>query len=156
MIKILFVMNYIKNGGPSRVVLNIINNLDKSKYEVNILTLKDKNDNKIVELLYNQNVNVIQLNYSKNSSVIVNIHKIRRIIKQLNIDIAHSHGLLPDIIISNEQDYKLIIETDKKDILQKNYQNEGKSNIKNISFNIKNFFDENDEHLIILLLDKSI
>ena len=61
---------------------------------------------------------------------------------------------IPDIIISNEQDYKLIIETDKKDILQKNYQNEGKSNIKNISFNIKNFFDENDEQLIILLLDK--
>ena len=126
MIKILFVMNYIKNGGPSRVVLNIINNLDKSKYEVNILTLKDKNDNKIVELLYNQNVNVIQLNYSKNSSVIVNIHKIRRIIKQLNIDIAHSHGLLPDIIISKGKYKRIatlhsILEEDYIDFYGKKY-----------------------------------
>lgn len=124
--KILFVINYLKNGGPSRVVLNIINNLDKEKFEVNVLTLKNKNDKKVLEQLYSKNINVIQLNYKRNLNVLLNLNKIRRIINGLNIDIAHSHGLIPDIIVSNGKYNKIstlhsILEEDYLDFYGKKY-----------------------------------
>lgn len=124
--KILFVINYLKNGGPSRVVLNIINNLDKDKFEVNVLTLKNKNDKKVLEQLYSKNINVIQLNYKRNLNVLLNLKKIRRRINSLNIDIAHSHGLLPDIIVSNGKYSKIstlhsILEEDYLDFYGKKY-----------------------------------
>ena len=61
---------------------------------------------------------------------------------------------IPELIITNEKEHKDKIEKDKFNILEKNFDNDEKTNITNISFNEKNIFDENDKQFINLLLDK--
>ena len=43
MYRIVYVINYIVKGGPSSVVLNMIHNLDQSKYEPILITLFEGN-----------------------------------------------------------------------------------------------------------------
>lgn len=101
--KILFVINYIKNSGPSSVVINIINSLDKDQYDISLLTLKDKNNKDITSLLIRKNVNVVQMNYKNNKDVVTDLKNIINEINNLNVDIIHSHGILPDYIVSSSK-----------------------------------------------------
>ncbi len=39
MIKLAYVINYITNNGPSRVVLDIIKYLNKEKFDISLITL---------------------------------------------------------------------------------------------------------------------
>lgn len=101
MTKVLYIINYLKNSGPSRVVLNLLKSIDKSKFEVSIITLKNDDDEKIINELKSLNIKVIQLKYLNNKEIIKNIKKIKECINNENSDIIHSHGIVPDFIIAN-------------------------------------------------------
>ena len=73
--------------------------------------------------------------------------------EQLN-DPSDNKKSIPEILKINEEEFKGKIEKDKIDVLQKNFDNYEKFNIKDISFNQKDLFDENDARLVNLLLDK--
>lgn len=45
-LRILFLINNLAGGGAERVLVNLVNNLDPSKYEVTLRTLFDEGDNK--------------------------------------------------------------------------------------------------------------
>lgn len=49
--KILYTINFLTNGGPTRVLQNIIKNLDKNKYDIYVMTLIDENSKDIVQAL---------------------------------------------------------------------------------------------------------
>lgn len=103
MIKILYIINYIENGGPSKVVLNLMNKLDKKKFEVSLLTLKNKNNELLIKEIESNGINVKQLNYTSNFAIIKNKKNIRNIINSFSSDIIHSHGLIPDFVSSSRQ-----------------------------------------------------
>lgn len=101
MTKILYIINYLKNSGPSRVVLNLLKTINKSRFDVTIITLKNEDDEKIINELKQLDIDVIQFKYSSNREIIKNIRKIRDLINSENSDIIHSHGIIPDFIISS-------------------------------------------------------
>lgn len=107
MIKILFIINYIENSGPSRILLNIIKNLNPNIYDINLLTLKSKNDNYLIEKLKNNGVNIIEIDKKNNFQILLNLKIIRKMIKKIKPHIVHSHGFIPDIL-SCKGNYKKI------------------------------------------------
>lgn len=103
MIKILFTINYLNNGGPSRVLQNIIKSLDKSKYKISILTIIDENEKNIVEEYKKQGIEVIEFKLNKRiRDVLKNRKKIIDYVRNLNPDIIHTHGIVTTILFSTK------------------------------------------------------
>lgn len=101
MIKIGFVINYIVKNGPSNVVLNIINNLDKSKYDISLITLFSENDEEIVDKLREEKVIVYECRKLSRIKCILGKNKeFTDIVNEGNYDVLHTHGFIPDILSS--------------------------------------------------------
>lgn len=101
MVKIAYVINYIVKNGPSSVVLNIINNLDKTKYKVTLITLFDGNDADVVNKLRNNEVEVYECSSLNRMGCILGQSKeFDTIIMKKQFDILHTHGLIPDVLSS--------------------------------------------------------
>lgn len=101
--KILYTINFLTNGGPTRVLENLVKNLNKDKYDIAIMTLIDENDRSIVEKLRNHDINVLELNYKKSLKEILASRK--KIIYQINCckpDIIHTHGIVSTMIVSSK------------------------------------------------------
>lgn len=60
MIRIAYVINYIVKNGPSSVVLNLINNLDRSEYDTSLITLFEGNDAEVVSALRSNGVTIYE------------------------------------------------------------------------------------------------
>ena len=101
MIKIAYVINYIVKNGPSNVVLNLINNLDKSKYKITLITLFDGNDAEVVKNLKKENIEVRECtSINRMGCVLGHANEFEKYIVKQNFDIIHTHGFIPDIVLS--------------------------------------------------------
>lgn len=101
MIKIVFVVNYIESNGPGNVILNIIDNLDKKKYSISLITLFQGNEAKIVKKLKNNSITIYNCTTLDRMKCIFGKDKeFKSIIEKGNFDIVHSHGFIPDILSS--------------------------------------------------------
>lgn len=104
MINILYTINYLTNGGPTRVLENIVNKLDKKKYKVTIMTIINQNNQRIVEYLRENNINVVELNYPKNMiTVLKKKVEIIQKIKEISPQIIHTHGIVSTLIVSSKK-----------------------------------------------------
>lgn len=104
MINILYTINFLTNGGPTRVLQNIIYSLDITKYNITVLTLINENNKKIVDALKKYGVEVIELNYAKKAfDVFKNKNKIIKLINKINPDIIHTHGIVTTLIVSSSK-----------------------------------------------------
>ena len=100
--KIAFVISYITNNGPSNVVLDIINNLDQSKYQITLITLFSGNSNEILDILRKKNVSVYTCSkMSKMKCLLGDSKEFDEYIRSHDFDIIHSHGLIPDVLNAN-------------------------------------------------------
>lgn len=103
MTKILFMINYLTEGGPTRVVENILYTIDRQKFQPIVLTLLNKNSKKIVEKLQENDIDVIEMGYNKNLlELIRNKNNIIKKIIGINPDIVHTHGIVPTFIVANK------------------------------------------------------
>lgn len=101
MTRIAYVINYIAKNGPSSVVLNIIRNLDMSEFEVSLITLFRENDQAIVDELRKQNINVLECKtMRRNTCLIGKNRELKQYILQGEYDVIHTHGFVPDILLS--------------------------------------------------------
>lgn len=101
MIKIAYVINYIVKNGPSGVVLNLIENLDRKKYDVSLITLFDGNDNDVVTDLRKNEVKVYECKrLSRMKCLMGRDNEFVKIIEREQFDILHTHGFIPDILSS--------------------------------------------------------
>ena len=99
MVKIAFVINYIKENGPSSVVCNIINYLSKEKYKVTLITLFSGNGPVIVQRLRANGVTVIVCKTLTRWGCLFGFDKeFRELLIQGDYNIVHTHGLIPDIL----------------------------------------------------------
>lgn len=96
--KVVFIINYIVNGGPSRVIYNIAINLVK-KFDVTLITLFDKNNKDVIEKFKKKGIKVKELNVPKNFRNLIIIDNIvSKELEKIKPDIVHTHGILPDYI----------------------------------------------------------
>lgn len=103
-IKILYTINFITNGGPSRVLLNQIYNLDKKIYDISLLTIIDQNNFEIINELKDFGVNVVEIKIPKTLwGAISNKNKIINEVLRIKPDIIHTHGIVTSIILSSNK-----------------------------------------------------
>lgn len=104
MIKVAFVINYITNNGPSNVVLDIIHNLERPRYEISLITFFTCNDSKIVERLKKEQVHVYECHtLTRSKCLLGQDREFQVIIAEGKFDIIHTHGFIPDILSSRLQ-----------------------------------------------------
>lgn len=99
MIKIAYLITYIVNNGPSRVVINLINGLDRSSFTPLLITLvSDKNDAGIIEQIRRQ-TKVIEMDMADNKDCLLRGRSVfEGALEQEGVSIVHSHGLIPDMV----------------------------------------------------------
>lgn len=101
MIKIAYVINYIVKNGPSSVVLNLIANLDTTKYDVSLITLFSGNDNEVISYLSKAGVTVYECTtLTRGRCLLGQSEEFFNIMKAGQFDILHTHGLIPDVLSS--------------------------------------------------------
>lgn len=101
MIRIAYVINYIVKNGPSSVVLNIINNLDRGKYDVSLITLFSGNNPEVVAQLKENGVSVYECTtLSRMKCLLGQGKEFSDIVDKGHFDILHTHGIIPDILSS--------------------------------------------------------
>lgn len=100
-IRVVYVINYIVKNGPSSVVLNLINNLDKSKYNISLITLFEGNDKEVVSKLRNNGVEIHECTaLSRMKCLLGQGKEFSDIVEKGHFDILHTHGIIPDILSS--------------------------------------------------------
>ena len=104
MSKIVFVINYITNNGPSNMILNIMKNMDKEQYNVFLVTLFEGNDGHTIAALKNYGVKVLSCKTLSRAKCIMGQDKeFQDILIKEQFNIIHSHGLIPDILTSRSK-----------------------------------------------------
>lgn len=99
--KIVYMISALKNNGPNKVLLSMINGIDKSKYEVYVISFLNDNDLAYVDTIKQKVKEVFLINLnSKFDFLRYGVKKANVILKNINPDIIHSHGLLPDFVNS--------------------------------------------------------
>lgn len=103
-IKILYTINFVTNGGPSRVLLNQIYNLNKEEFDIYLLTIIDQNNESIIRDLKKFGVKITQLKIPKSLvGAILNKNLIINEVLKLNPDILHTHGIVTSVILSTSK-----------------------------------------------------
>lgn len=101
MVRIAYVINYIVKNGPSSVVLNLINNLDKAEYDISLITLFDGNDSEVVSTMKNNGVAVYECKTLNRMKCLLGQGKeFADVVEKGHFDILHTHGIIPDILSS--------------------------------------------------------
>ncbi len=101
MIKLAYVINYITNNGPSRVVLDIIKYLNKEKFDISLITLLPENDAEIIDSLQRSGIKIYECKtLSRVKCLQGKCKEFNKIIGDNLFDIIHSHGIIPDILSS--------------------------------------------------------
>lgn len=99
MIRIAYVINFIVKGGPSAVVLNMIHNLERSKFEPILITLFEGNSPEIIDRERKNGLTIIEChNKSRLHFILHGLATYKQLLKTHHIDIVHGHGFVPDVM----------------------------------------------------------
>lgn len=102
MVRIAYVINYIVKNGPSSVVLNLINNLDRSEYDISLITLFEGNDAEVVSALRSNGVTIYECTtLSRMKCLLGQSKEFSDIVDKGHFDILHTHGIIPDVLSSS-------------------------------------------------------
>jgi len=89
----------LERQGPINVAIEIVRNLNLSKFEVVIVSLDSTNNSKTLEEeLKILGIRVISLNIASVSELFFSAKKFFNLVKNEKPDIIHSHGLYPDFL----------------------------------------------------------
>ncbi len=99
--KIVYVINTIKQGGPSYVIQNLINSFLQKNNDITLMTLFKGNDKDLILSLKKRGVYVIECEEESKMKYLLKGHKkFEKIIISGKYDIIHTHGFIPDIVSS--------------------------------------------------------
>ena len=97
--RIAYVINFIVKGGPSAVVLNMIHNLDRTRFEAVLITLFEGNSPEIVAREKEAGLKIVECGHkSRFQFLLYGLSEYRRILEDNHIDIVHGHGFIPDVM----------------------------------------------------------
>ncbi|HAE60997.1 MAG TPA: group 1 glycosyl transferase [Eubacteriaceae bacterium] len=98
--KILYVVSTLRQSGPTNQLQGIISNLDKSKYEVQVLTLSPEPKNTRLNDFIHIGIEVESLNLSRLKFQLKGKQILKKYIDGYNPDIVHTSGVRADIVVS--------------------------------------------------------
>ncbi|MDD3064656.1 MAG: glycosyltransferase [Endomicrobiaceae bacterium] len=89
--KIVYIISTLKKAGPVNVLLDLVSNLDRTKYKPYIITLSKETETSQKESFQQLNLPMICLNLSRYTSVFLGHFKLNRIINKIKPDLIHTH-----------------------------------------------------------------
>lgn len=96
MIRIVIIVSSLRRAGPEIVVQNLVRNIDRSIFDIQIIKLMDDEPSRSITSEFVQDeITIHELHSSKLKIELFPIHIIRRIraiLKKINPDIVHTHG----------------------------------------------------------------
>lgn len=97
--RIAYVINFIVKGGPSAVVLNMIHNLDRTRFEPVLVTLFEGNSPEIIAREKEAGLKIVECGHKSRFQFLLHgLSEYRRILEDNHIDIVHGHGFIPDVM----------------------------------------------------------
>ena len=122
-IKIAYIINSIKNNGPSNIVVSLIESFQNEHYEPILITLFDENDKAIIRKIKERNIQVCGLRFKNRIIAAIRGPKvISTLVNKLGIDIIHTHGFMPDLISSRLHTEAKKVST-VHNVMQEDYKN---------------------------------
>ncbi|MCW7553208.1 hypothetical protein NX722_11270 [Endozoicomonas gorgoniicola] len=101
--KILYIVSTLGRSEPTKQLLNIIKNLDHSKYQALVLTLSPEPSNSRFSEYINAGLRLEILNMSRFQGLFSSKKKIEKIINDYKPDIIHTQGIRVDSLMSTIQ-----------------------------------------------------
>lgn len=98
-IKVLYIFTSCKKTGPTQQLLNLISNLDRDRFDPYLVTVYDEGEESLLEQ-YKKVVPHRKVKLSQKEMLIGHVSKIKDIIQQIQPDIVHTSGVLPDFMIA--------------------------------------------------------
>ena len=99
---ILYIVSTLEKNGPTNQLSYIIKYLDKNKFEATILTLSPEPSDSMIQYFRNNlNVKIDSLKLSRIKGLLNGKAKIKKYIKDNDIDIVHTQGIRADGLIKN-------------------------------------------------------
>jgi len=99
--KVLFITSTLRKGGLTNVIYGLAKYLDKSLYDVNILTLsKEPPNTDLAEFEKISDLKIHSLNLSRLQGLLFSKKKAQKFIENLKPDVIHSHGIRADGVLS--------------------------------------------------------
>ena len=99
-IRILYVVSTLRQSGPTNQLLGIISNLDKSKYETQILTLSPEPGNSRINDFIDSGIKVSSLNLSRANFQLRGKRALMNYMTESTPDIIHTSGVRADTAVS--------------------------------------------------------
>lgn len=100
MIKILYIVSTLKRSGPTTILLNIINNLDRKEVHPVVLTLSSETKDSSLEFARKNQIEICSLNLSRTVSILNGRKLLREFLVSMNPNIIHTQGFRADLLIS--------------------------------------------------------
>lgn len=98
--KIVYIINSIKNTGPNQVLNNMVSAIDKNKYKVFVISFMEGTKEELTKI-ENNGATCICLNLKRKEEIMFKAkRKLKKILKQINPEIVHTHGIFPDFIMT--------------------------------------------------------
>ncbi|MFD1318489.1 glycosyltransferase [Loigolactobacillus zhaoyuanensis] len=94
-IKVLYIISSLRRSGPVNVLYSIVKDARTNNIEPVIVTLKPESKRSRLSAFTNLNIKII--NVGRNN---LTLKKILKVIDDENIEVVHSHGIIPDFINS--------------------------------------------------------
>lgn len=99
--KIFYIVSTLKRSGPTNQLYNIINNIDRSVFDVHLVTLSPESADSLWSKYEELNINLYSLNLSRISGLFFAKDKLNKILDDIKPDIIHTQGLRADSIAAS-------------------------------------------------------
>lgn len=97
--RIAYIINFIVKGGPSAVVLNMIHNLDRTRFEPVLITLFEGDSPEIIAKEKKSGLKIIECGHKSRFQFLLHgFSGYIKILEDNHIDIVHGHGFIPDVM----------------------------------------------------------
>ncbi|MFY0253354.1 glycosyltransferase [Chitinophaga sp. 30R24] len=98
MTKILYIISTLKRGGPVNVLYNLLKYIDRTQFDVSILTISQEGEQTRINDFRELNVSIKQLNQKHESLFNGLLSALKRTITEIDPDIIHTNGFRADIL----------------------------------------------------------
>lgn len=99
--RVLYIISTLKRSGPTNILYNLVNKLDRSRFQPLILTLSKEETGfpSLMKEFEGLNVEIDSLNLTRARGFLLGKRMLRKFIQDHRIDIIHINGIRGDILV---------------------------------------------------------
>lgn len=96
-----YVVSTLAETGPSRQLLNIVSNLDRSQWTPHIVTLSPEPTDSYADSFYKADISVTSLGLSRLAGFVLGPSRLRSVTTEIDPDLIHSQGIRGDSMVAH-------------------------------------------------------